>query len=100
MYGVPRHESVVAVPARWDLAEYDDWFHYLLSNFEDVRRSGIVGMGIDQFRQRLILSLVSASHTPAFLQWLERLNVPCDLVKFEVSGPLHIGGPNAPVRPP
>lgn len=100
MYGVPRHDSVVAVPARWDLAEYYDWFHYLLSNFEDVRRSGIVGMGIDQFQQRLVFSLGSASHIPSFLQWLERLDVPCYLVKFDVSGPLHIGREIAPVRPP
>ena len=88
----PRHDSVVATPVRWDFAEYYDWLTYLESNFEHPRQSGIEGWGIDQFRQRLIFALDSASRIPAFLQWLQRLNVPCYLVKFEVSGPLHLGG--------
>ena len=83
---------MVATPVRWDFAEYHDWLTYLESNFEHPRQSGIVGWGIDQFRQRLIFALDSASRIPAFLQWLQRLNVPCYLVKFEVSGPLHLGG--------
>ena len=90
LYGWPRPASVVAVPARWDLAEYYDWFHYLESNFEDPLRSGIVAWGIDPFRQRLKFSLDTASRLPAFLEWLERMRVPCGLVKFEVSGPAHI----------
>ncbi|HSA57836.1 MAG TPA: hypothetical protein VLE53_19140 [Gemmatimonadaceae bacterium] len=92
----PRPDTVIARPARWDLAELYDWLEHLESNLRGARGGGINGWGIDERNNRIQVLIESASTIPALLTWLENLSLPCHLVAFRVVGRISIGAGAVP----
>ena len=84
-------DTVVAVQARWDLAELYDWLQYIESRFGEARGLGINGWGIDPGRNRLTITIEERVTLSAVIRWLQGLAIPCRLVRVEVVGRHTIG---------
>ncbi len=78
-------DSIDARHADWDRAALYDWLHHIMDR---PGVPGVNGWGIEHGYGRL--DLIDAESVPALVTYLERLRVPCGLVKFGVYGPFHV----------
>ena len=92
-------DSFVATPAYWDLAELYDWLQILVTNLPDPAARNMNGWGIDVRRNRILLTVESASRIPALVRWLDQLHLPCRLVAIQVSGPFVLTAGPPPNKP-
>ncbi len=78
-------DSIEARQADWDGAASYDWLHYLFDRPNGVPGVNAWGIGGDG---RIFFGLPDAESVPKLVAALERLGVPCGLVRFSVWGPV------------
>jgi hypothetical protein len=67
------------LPARWDLAQLDDWSRYIGASVGGAIRVQVGG--IDEARNRILLGVGTAAERQALLRRLAALGAPCGLVE-------------------
>jgi hypothetical protein len=80
-------DSIDVRTVRWDSAALYDWMMYLVQRLP--RETKVNGVGVD-VQHRVSLMLEDASGVRPLLAGLEELGVPCNLVVFEVVGPISL----------
>ena len=80
-------DSIDVRTVRWDSAALYDWMMYLVQRLP--RETKVNGFGVD-VQHRVSLMLEDASGVRPLLEGLEELGVPCNLVVFEVVGPISL----------
>ena len=74
--------------ARWDFAQLVNWYTYLMRQ-PAVWEAGGLAMGDkDEVANRIELGVVDEAARARLTRALEGLDLPCDLVLVEVTGPL------------
>jgi hypothetical protein len=79
-------DTVVAVAARWDLAELYDWMQFIQANIHTAQGAGINGWGILPQKNRLTITIEDAVKLPIVVRWLQGLAIPCRLVAVDAVG--------------
>ena len=85
--GLPRDIRTAQVKkGRWDFAQLFDWYRYIQPhiNFSN----GVSFTDIDEARNRLLYGMVNADAKASLEASMQSLNLPCELVIIEVTGPI------------
>jgi len=73
--------------ARWDFAQLVDWYDYLGVRGPIWRTAGLVGGAKDVGINRVRYGVVDSAALDELRQGLAGMNLPCDLIALEISGP-------------
>ena len=72
--------------ARWDFAQLVNWFNYLSQQSTLWSNSGLASADKNEAINRIVYGTVDSASRLLLIQRLEGLDLPCDLIRVEVTG--------------
>ena len=73
---------------RWDFAQLVDWSNYLSARTPVLRTPGITSSDRDEGINRIRYGVLDESARDRLLQALAQMDLPCDLIAVEITGPI------------
>jgi hypothetical protein len=74
--------------ARWDFAQLVNWYNYLSVKTSVWQTRGMVSGDKDESINRIHFGVVDSAARDALLHTLAGINLPCDLIAVEITGPI------------
>jgi hypothetical protein len=73
---------------RWDFAQLVDWYNYLSVRGPDWRTVGMTSGDKDEALNRIRYGVLDEAARDRLLQSLAGMDLPCDLIAVEITGPI------------
>ena len=72
--------------ARWDFAQLVNWFNYLSQQSATWSSSGLASADKNEAINRIVYGTVDSTSRLMLIEKLQGLDLPCDLIRVEVTG--------------